>query len=134
MVLIEWTDDWSVGYEPIDGDHKKLFELINQLHDAIARGEGQTAVSRILVDLIDYTGYHFSREEEFMRVRNYPQYGAHKKRHVDLIERVTAFQTRLDQGDLDLAPALLEFLKLWLKDHIHEIDIQLGEFLAEAGG
>jgi len=40
MSLIEWSPAYSVKVKKFDDQHKKLIELINQLHDAMKAGQG----------------------------------------------------------------------------------------------
>lgn len=85
--------------EEIDGQHKTLVSLINQLHTAIRERHGSKASREILDQLADYTRTHFLLEESLMRVSKYPGYAAHHAQHEDLIKQVTALQEKLaDHG------------------------------------
>jgi len=33
-----WTDSMSVGVKMLDDDHKKLIDMVNELHDGILEG------------------------------------------------------------------------------------------------
>ena len=43
MAIIEWKDEYSVGIQSIDQQHKIWVGLINKLHDAMKKGEGKKA-------------------------------------------------------------------------------------------
>jgi hemerythrin len=47
MPLFAWDESLSVGYEPIDEQHKRLIALINKLHDAMIEGKGQEVLGEL---------------------------------------------------------------------------------------
>lgn len=68
MPFAVWNDRISVGVETIDADHKKLIAMVNDLYDAILAGCGRKKLDSLLDHLIDYTRYHFAREEKLLGV------------------------------------------------------------------
>ena len=67
MPLITWTDELSVSVKDLDSQHQKLFDLVNELHEAMRSGKGKEAVGSILNRLADYTKTHLFYEERLMR-------------------------------------------------------------------
>jgi len=132
--LFEWSDDFSVGVQEIDEQHKELVSLLNQLHVAIHEHHGSEAARRILDELADYTKTHFMVEESLMRISNYPEFEAHKQFHEDLIGQVQALQEKLDSGQATITFELLHFLKVWLTRHINEADKRFGVHFTQHGG
>ena len=63
MPFAEWSDEFSVGVEKIDRDHKRLLALLNELHDALEAGERPEVTGKVLDGLVLYVGYHFAHEE-----------------------------------------------------------------------
>ncbi len=125
MPVVSWTSDLSVGVHAIDTDHKLLLSLINQLHDAIGEGHGQETVGSVLNALLDYTAYHFGREEALMAAAGYPDLEQHKKIHAKLKKKLDGIRkahaadaASIHQEDV------LDFLKNWLTDHIQGKDKQ----------
>ncbi|MDR2637438.1 MAG: bacteriohemerythrin [Zoogloeaceae bacterium] len=123
-----WSDDYSVGIDEIDEQHKTLFHLINQLHEAILEKKGSTACRTILHELVEYTRVHFALEQTLMRVGNYPKYEEHCKLHKDLVEEVEALQHKIASGHAAISFELLQFLRNWLTKHILEEDMKYGAF------
>ena len=70
--LIEWSDEFSVGIQEIDEQHKVLVGLLNQLHQAIREHHGRATSREILGRLAEYTRTHFLLEESLMRLTHYP--------------------------------------------------------------
>lgn len=131
--LFVWNDDFSVGIQEVDEQHKDLVDLLNQLHEAIIERHGTLASRNILNRLADYTRIHFTVEESLMRVVNYPEYEEHKHVHEELITQVIALQEKLDTGKAAITFELLHFLKIWLQKHIIESDKQFGQFFLDHG-
>ncbi|HON53806.1 MAG TPA: hemerythrin domain-containing protein, partial [Bacteroidales bacterium] len=63
MALIIWNNMYSVNVESLDTQHKKLVELVNQLHDSIKSGQKDKVLTGIYNELIGYTITHFRDEE-----------------------------------------------------------------------
>ncbi|RLJ17924.1 hypothetical protein DJ030_13030 [bacterium endosymbiont of Escarpia laminata] len=114
----------SVGNPLIDQDHKIIVKLINQIHHQIGAVEDRKALGSALNTLIDYTLYHFSREERVMMACRYPSFENHKRQHEKLTDQVADIAHRFFEKKDDIVQdELLDFLKNWLIDHILKQDI-----------
>ncbi len=122
MALIDWTNNFSVNNFIIDQQHKKLVDLVNQLHDAMKSGKGKEALGNIFEKLISYTKEHFSYEEKLMESKNYPAFLSHKKIHFDLTNQVIDLKNKFKSGKTSLSIEVLNFLKNWLTNHILDED------------
>lgn len=118
MALMIWKEAYSVNIAEIDNQHKKLIELINNLHDAMITGKAKEEMSKILSGLVDYTLYHFATEEKIFDQYDFPGSKAHKKQHSDLIEQVAALQKKHEDGERVLTIDVMNFLRDWWNDHI----------------
>jgi hemerythrin-like metal-binding protein len=131
--FVVWKDDYSVGIESIDEDHKKLLNLINNLQTAIHYHTGEQFERQALDELVNYTKYHFSREEELMEKFGYPELEAHRAEHARMIEKVGVFIEQYEQKQYEALEEVAEFLKNWLVNHINGTDKRYSAFLAEKG-
>ncbi len=123
MALLTWnSSQYSVGVKSIDGQHSVLFGLINDLHEAMRKGQGQSQTGPLLSKLVDYTETHFTAEEEMMADADYPGLADHKLKHRDLIKQVQDFSSRLEKGEAALSLDLMNFLRDWLTNHIQKVD------------
>ncbi len=41
MPILQWNQSVSVNDADIDGQHKKLIDMINNLHDSMGQGKGK---------------------------------------------------------------------------------------------
>ena len=130
----KWTDEFSVGIESIDTQHKKLVDMIKTLHNAIADGKATEVLDKIFSELLDYTNYHFSYEEELFKSYGYTDEEVHKKEHAELKNQLLKLKRMMDEGDSFMGEVLvLKFLQDWLLNHIMKSDKKYGPFLVEKG-
>ena len=128
--FIEWKKSYSVGLDSIDDDHKKLLGMINQLQTASHYTTDDKMIEHILDDLIDYTKYHFSREEKIMLDCEYPNLAAHKKLHQDMIKQVSTFIDDYRLHNTRTIDEVTQFLKSWLINHINGSDKEYVPYLS----
>ena len=69
MASYGWNDSCSVGIPAIDAQHKQLFALIAQLHEAMKKGQSKTVLAQVLGELVTYTIKHFSTKKHCLRPR-----------------------------------------------------------------
>ncbi len=131
--LFQWKPSYSVKVVAMDNQHKKLFDLVNELHEAMGSGHGKDVAGDVLYRLIDYTVHHFSAEERLMEKHKYPQLPAHRAAHKALTDKVVAFKKEFDAGTGNVTLELMTFLQEWLRSHIQTIDQRYSDFLNAQG-
>lgn len=132
--LVVWKDEYSVGIEAIDNDHRKLLDLINQFQTAVFYRTGKEFERETFDALVDYTRTHFRREEDLMKEYGYPDFEAHQAEHRKMIAQVEACmaQYMTDGHQVTLKRAVV-FLRGWLISHINGTDQAYSEFLRAKG-
>ncbi len=130
--LLSWHDDYSVGVQHIDKQHRRLFDIANHVMTEIGRGDSREAVGEVVETLIAYTMYHFADEEALLERYGYPETDGHKQRHKRLIVQVREMRERLATDDV-ATNELLEFLHKWIVNHILIEDRKFGPFLNQRG-
>jgi len=133
MPLLTWNESYSVNIREIDTQHKKLIELINNLHDGMKLGKGKEVTGSVLNELANYTGFHFKTEEKLFDKYGYPETLKHKRQHDDLVEEVMSFKKSFDEGKGLVTVDLMLFLKNWLTNHIINSDKNYTKFLNSKG-
>ncbi|MCX7857340.1 MAG: bacteriohemerythrin [Deltaproteobacteria bacterium] len=133
MPFLEWTEKNKTNVKTCDDQHKKLFQLVNTLYDAMKEGKGNDVMKKILDELVGYTAYHFSTEENLMQKYNYPGLVWHKKEHEDLAKKAKELKEKSDKGEFIISSEVLSFLKNWLNTHTMGSDRKYGEFLNNKG-
>ncbi len=130
---LTWKDSYSVGIESIDNDHKKLIHLINNLQTAIDYKTDAQFERQTLDDVIDYTAYHFTREEGLMENNDYPDFVPHKAKHEEMIGKINELVEAYEKDESGAIESLLAYLKSWLIKHINGTDQAYSEFLISKG-
>ena len=129
MPMMTWSDSYTVNSTEIDNQHKKLFSLINDLHDAMSKGMGKESLGTTLAALVDYSKVHFADEERMLAKINYPGLAAQKTEHAAFVQRVFELQTQFRAGKVAMTITVMEFLKDWLTNHILKVDQKYASYL-----
>ncbi|MEZ5358394.1 MAG: bacteriohemerythrin [Candidatus Zixiibacteriota bacterium] len=122
MAFFSWSDQMSVGNMQMDTQHKRLFDLINQLYDAMKAGKGKEVAGKIVSELHKYTVTHFRDEEKMLAGINYPKLNEQKSSHKKFTDKVAQFQKDLEGGKMTVNVEMMSFLKDWLVNHIQKMD------------
>jgi len=133
MPLVTWDMSYSVRVAKCDEDHRKLFALINSLHDAMLAGKGALVVQKVVKELGDYAQFHFSAEERLLEQTHYPDLGPHRGQHRVFVKKVEQFQQDLKVTTAGQAISVVTFLKDWLTNHIKQTDQQYSAHLNAKG-
>lgn len=134
MALVKWSDEFSVGVFTMDSHHRKLFDLLNKLDDAMVAGKGADIVGGIIKELLDYTRYHFGEEEKLMEKINYSGIAAQKNAHQRFISQIEEYQKKSQEGlEAFLSSGVSRLLTDWLKNHIGGLDKKYQKEMNAAG-
>ena len=139
--LLTWREEWSLGIEPLDRDHRALIERMGDLcvrycpelaDPRTIRSQGAMMLSAftrpggqstgLLVDLADLgerVRVHFRREEAFMRAIRYDRRGEHECEHAILMAEYTEMLRGWQERSLRVFDGTIqEGVRRWLLDHI----------------
>jgi hemerythrin-like metal-binding protein len=125
---IVWSEALSIGKMEIDAEHKQLIRISNSLLRAMQEGRNKNDIAKILHELREYTVFHFTNEEEYMRSIGYPDLAKHMEEHNILKRRVKDFQHSVFIGEKVEFGPLREMLKDWLVGHILSCDLRIKEY------
>jgi len=121
-VLI-WTETMQIGIDAIDKDHKHLISLLNRLSHGLLE---DVDTDHTIQELIEYTRYHFRREEMIMDLGGYPGRDEHRLQHRALSADMAALAKRWSNGrDQATFTELKSFLRNWLFEHIMKTDAEI---------
>lgn len=118
----EFTDEYLIGIELIDNEHKELFSIVdraNKLVKSYDEISGYDKILDILNLLKEYTKEHFADEEEYMESIGYSGLDAQKLAHEAFIQKLEDIDiAEIDNNPQESLQQLLEFLLGWLVNHI----------------
>lgn len=134
MPIFTWNDTYSVSVKGMDEQHKKLFDIINQLFTAMSAGKGKEALEPVLKEMYDYTVTHFTAEEKLLQELGYPGLVEQKRQHAIYVQKVAEMQQKLGtSAKMALPMETSQFLKDWLLNHILVVDKKYSNFLTGKG-
>jgi hemerythrin len=133
MGLLTWNNESSVGIQTMDNEHRRLFDAINELCDAVSKGDGRERTVVLLRHLIECTRGHFSSEEAMLSASDYPELAEHSRQHQSLLEEVEELVVRFVHDGLILNDQSLNFLHYWFKDHLENDDRSYTAWLQKHG-
>ncbi len=133
MALFVWSSAYSVNVKKCDLQHQRLFEIVDQLAEAMRVGKAKAVIQPILAQLTQYTRSHFADEEQLMRQAGYPLLASHQEQHRLFIARMEEFGVQFGRVGNVNTVALLSTLKDWLVNHIMRVDKAYASHLNASG-
>lgn len=130
---MEWDSSFTTTVSKYDEQHKVLFNMINDLADAMQQKKSKDAVGRVLNGLAEYTINHFADEERSFAQTHYPEEAEHKALHKKLLDQVTALIGKFNAGEPLIAKDVINFLQDWLVNHIKGVDKRYGSHFNKNG-
>jgi|SRR5471030_2389817 len=129
--MYEMKEEYKIGVEQIDEQHKKLFELADQayrlLKDDFSLDKYDKIVD-IINELKEYTIFHFKSEEDYMESINYKKLFTQKIEHEKFIKAIEGVDLRhIDENQDESLVKILNYLNDWLTEHILKNDKLIGE-------
>jgi hemerythrin len=125
--MVEWKDEYSMGVESIDDQHKQLFIIADSIY-ALLKNElildKYNKIIEIIEELKEYTVYHFKAEEEYMLDIGYKKFLSQKVAHTDFLEKMNTIEyDKIDNGQNEYLIGILDFVCTWLVEHIIKEDM-----------
>lgn len=127
--MIYWKDDYKLGVELIDEQHKKLFQIAADIYDLLKSDlyiDKYNRIVALLSELRDYTIFHFKAEEAYQLKIGYKKYLSHKVEHDDFVNKINNIDfSKIDENQDLYILELLDFVVEWIDHHILEKDKEM---------
>jgi diguanylate cyclase (GGDEF)-like protein/hemerythrin-like metal-binding protein len=109
FLRLSWSPVYRCGSTVIDAQHEHLFQLSNEVLDALLSGRPADEVSDSVEDLLSSIGNHFRDEEQILAELRFPGLDRHATLHAKLLNRALELEQAFRGGTLSLGE-LVEFL------------------------
>jgi hemerythrin len=117
-----WRPEYSVNVAEIDHQHKKLFDIINQLIEIVDSKPSKERLQAIIKQIVDYKEEHFAFEEKYFKEFNYSEAEKHIAEHNNFSKKIKELQ-ELHKADVSAFTfSLLDLLEDWLVEHLLKMD------------
>ena len=148
---LTWRNDWLLGIEQLDEDHRRMVHLLNLLFAApetpmTGAGPTETGVQTAetivadaraillerLDEVIEHLRAHFAREEAFLHSIDFPGYDEHSSEHaLQMAEFVQLRREILGQGTDHLDAEIIGGIKRWFFNHVIAEDHRFAAYYFE---
>lgn len=129
---LSFVDVFKVGVKEIDDQHNQLLVIVNELNSAALFEMTPQEFKEKADAVVDFALHHFRTEEGYMlQLGPDPDSEIHKGMHENLLNQLESIRgMRLPN---EAAVKLVEFMRLWLVEHILRNDVLLGRKLNAIG-
>lgn len=115
----------------IDQDHESLRKFLNILAKSGRSGNADLLETiKLATRVMDWSSYHFSREEAFMSLIDYPLIAEHKRQHKNFIGHINRAITICSSGQIDRMENICLMSHGWYAKHIVDWDQGLAKAIA----
>lgn len=128
---LKWNDDYKIGVEQIDDEHKQIVDHFEELYFNINNGHGLEYYEQLLSFLEMYVNRHFEHEEKLQNEISYDYADYHKKLHEDFKSQINhIIEThKINEVTNPELIRLTLYIKEWLVHHILVEDKKIAFFL-----
>ena len=122
-----WKESYRIGVESVDRQHRKLFEMVENLLEIIRYdrgGDSKEGCIEAVAFLRDYAVRHFTDEEEYQVAVGYEGLEEHKELHRNFVVSVLDYAKKMEETDYDMSVvrSFSGFLTAWLVYHVADAD------------
>lgn len=131
---LTWDDKrHNLGIASIDGQHRELVDMVNELVDAVEDACNCDLALGHMANIIRFTEEHFAHEEELMSRFGYPDLEKHAGDHKEALRQAIMMMETLKPDDTSRTVLLTAFLTDCAESHIMQDDKELAQFLLGKG-
>lgn len=131
--MLIWNDKFSVNVKAIDEQHKKLIAIMDRIQVLASlddKYDHYDELMEILLELKDYTRYHFDFEEKLLSQYNYALLENQHFEHVFFTKKLDRITRKdIDNEQTGTINEIYNFVAEWISGHIFKSDMQYKEFL-----
>jgi hemerythrin-like metal-binding protein len=125
MSFLQWRNEFGVGIEIVDHDHRELIGRIRGHQQKLASCDDPAKMVEVLDEIYTDIAEHFAHEEKLMEQMRYAALADHKEDHETLLDDLRELMVGVeDDGELDEIQ-LTDDLDRWFSDHFRVHDAKL---------
>jgi hemerythrin-like metal-binding protein len=123
---IQWSDDFLLGYGPMDETHQEFVTCIA----AIQKAEPKDCL--VLMDqLLEHAAAHFKQEDDWMVATEFPPRTCHMDEHAAVLASITGVRELARQGAPERCLHLANELARWFPSHADHLDSALSHWMCK---
>jgi hemerythrin len=125
--LIDWSDEYLIGFEEIDAQHKRLITLVNNILSKCYKHQPKEHIMEAMKILLLYTRWHFQTEDTLMRTFDYVESQEHRDEHNILIKNLMEMHKNYIDNPKNIEE-LYKFYFGWFGGHAFSSDKEMADF------
>jgi len=126
---MKWDNSFAIGIETIDNQHKKIFEHLLAIENAVAKRDPWHIVRFFVAQLAEYVKFHLAVEEALLEIVCFPERTEHCDAHARLMEKIDELEDQLQKKAA--AESLVGFFELWFVRHVLSADREYATYVKE---
>ena len=87
VIRLVWQESFNSGNLLIDTQHRSLFNLSNNLMEALLSGRPSDEIAALMSQLLDDVSQHFQDEQTILETINFPGLSQHTEEYTKLLEK-----------------------------------------------
>src|SRR6476620_9782717 len=107
MQHFKWTKAHAVYLPQVDAEHRNLFRMAEEIHQAARAGAETARLSELIGPLLTAIEEHFAHEERMMKSAAVPDFDWHKMQHDTARKRSAQFAEDIEQGNTQATMEML---------------------------
>ncbi len=131
--IIKWGPKYQLGISIIDNQHKKWISFINRFFADLILKKDENDINKTLKELKEYTEYHFSFEEKYMKEFNFTDKEKHMEVHKNFENTLNNYYKDYVEGDMATIHKLIFYLREWVLSHVLVTDRKYVELFKKHG-
>ena len=123
---MQWSDEYLLGYSPIDSIHENFVELLGSMQSA-----DDAALPGLMAQFAAHCAEHFETENHWMRETEFPPRECHIDEHAAVLKSVQEVQALLEEGNFYICRDLIMHLADWFPKHTSHLDSALAHWMTK---
>ncbi len=134
MPLLNWNPGFSVNDVDLDSHHQQLFSLLNSTYENVMNSKEEVKnILPMIEELSEYTKYHFTLEEQYMREKGFHGFDEHIAKHREFTHSIEKLRSNYHDNNLEVASELIIMLGQWLLGHVLKEDRKYADASVSTG-
>jgi len=131
--IVTWDEKYATGIDLIDGQHKELVTIINELFQACLIGDEtvSAAFKETMTRMVEYVRFHFGAEQKILERIKYPLFIEHRKQHDEMVYNILEAAKDFEEGKKFVPNHFVRTLRDWVFGHIAISDKRYAAYIAE---
>jgi hemerythrin len=133
MNTLIWRDEYCVGNDLVDTEHRRLFDIANEILHINNPLMKTSRIGELVKELYSYMRDHFKHEEALMESISFKGIEEHKAMHQSIVTEMNTMLKR-SRDYIQLDNMLVSLMNEWVLKHIVEEDVKHCRPHGEEGG